>query len=186
MARQSQVLEVSNTLDFTEEQEEIQRNTMITTAAEVDSLTDVVELRRLLKEKLQEEAERGEEEDEVLLKKVPPVIDKCEEYYAVKKIKSATALTDKQEASYIKQETQDDQENYKKELQSLVLKTLSQEELKNPSTGRVLKFVDKQLRNLSEEKLLEVEAAQVLVEEGEGHDQGRGGCQGRRGEEKAV
>ena len=35
LAGQSQVLEVSNTLDSTEEQEEIQRNTMITTAAEV-------------------------------------------------------------------------------------------------------------------------------------------------------
>ena len=79
LARQSQVLELSNTLDSTEEQEEIQRNTMVTTAAEVDNLTDVVELRRLLKEKLQVEAERGEEKDEVLLKKVPPVMEKCEE-----------------------------------------------------------------------------------------------------------
>ena len=58
LARQSQVLEVSNTLDSSSEEEEVLRSTMAT-AAEVDNLTDVAELQRLLKMKLQTEAAGG-------------------------------------------------------------------------------------------------------------------------------
>ena len=90
------------------------------------------------------EAQREEEEDEVLVKQEPPDMNEFEEY---------------------------------------LLKNLRQEELKNPTTERVFKFLDEQLQGPSEEKLLGVEAVQVVVEEGEGHDQGRGGC---RGEGKAV
>ena len=125
------------------------------TEEQVNAVQDVAELQRLLKEQLTAAAAAagGGRNVAVLLKQEPPLLDECEDY-AVWRMKfevwqSGTAMNDKQQAVCIIQGLADDHKYHKKGLQSLMLKTLSKDELKNPTTKKVLEFLDDQLGSTS-------------------------------------
>ena len=141
------------------------------TEEQVDAVRDVAELQRLLKEQLTTAAAAAEGEGRnvaVLLKQEPPLLDECEDY-AVWRMKfevwqSGTAMNDKQQAVCIIQGLADDHKYHKKGLQSLMLKTLSKDELKNPTTKKVLEFLDDQLGSTTEEKLFDAYTAFIKSE----------------------
>ena len=141
------------------------------TEEQVDAVRDVAVLQRLLKEQLTTAAAAAEGEGRnvaVLLKQEPPLLDECEDY-AVWRMKfevwqSGTAMNDKQQAVCIIQGLADDHKYHKKGLQSLMLKTLSKDELKNPTTKKVLEFLDDQLGSTTEEKLFDAYTAFIKSE----------------------
>ena len=100
-------------------------------------------------------------------------------------------MTDKQQAGCIIQMIQDDHKYHKKNLQTLMMKTFMAEELKNPSTERVLKFLDDQLLGSDEERTFEAYTdfsdcqeeitKEVHLLEDRGRDGRGGGTGGRSG-----
>ena len=120
-----------------------------TTEQEVDAMTDAA-MRALLKEQIAAgTAGRGEEKNTVLFKQEPPYLEEYEDY-AMWKVKftvwqAGTAMSDQQQACCVIQGLRDDHKHHKKGLQSLLLKTLTEEEQKKPTITKVLKFLDEQL-----------------------------------------
>ena len=115
------------------------------TNEEIDAMSNVEELRAKLKEQVKKEGGKNT----VLLKQEPPYLDECEEY-EVWKVKfnvwqAGTAMSDQQQACCIIQGLRDDHKYHKKGLQSLMLKTLTKDQQKSPTTKLVLDFLDAQL-----------------------------------------
>ena len=109
--------------------------------ADLENITDNVELRRLVREA------RGE--NKVFLRGDPPSLDDCKDYEVYKgKLrvwKSTTAYSDKQQAGAVIASIMDDHKNFKKGLQTDMMRTLSEDELANPTMAVVMEFLEKHL-----------------------------------------
>ena len=112
-----------------------------TEMAELETITDPATLRRLVREA------RGE--NKVFLRESPPSLDDCKDYEVYKaKIsvwKNTTAFSDKQQAGAVIGTIMDDHKNFKKGLQTDMMRTFTEDQLQNPTMKMVMDFLDKHL-----------------------------------------
>ena len=97
-------------------------------------------------------ARQERDNKKVQFKTHPPSLDDCPTYVIYKRKlkvwKSATCLEDRQQAALIMNEMRDDHK-IKKDLSTLMYRTLTDTEIENPTTKRIEEFLDEQL-NLDE------------------------------------
>ena len=113
------------------------------------------EIADMTAEQLRAEVTKARQERDnkkVQFKTHPPSLDDCPTYVIYKRKlkvwKSATCLEDRQQAALIMNEMRDDHK-IKKDLSTLMYRTLTDAEIENPTTKRIEEFLDEQL-NLDE------------------------------------
>ena len=144
----------------TDGEEQPEDNMPDLTEQQAQQINDPAELRRLLLDAQARAAgAAGGGRNKVLLKQDPPSLDECEDYTVWKNKlyvwQAGTALDDQQQAATIIQGVMDDHKHHKKNLSTLMMRTLSRDELRNPTTERVLKFLDDHLLGSAEERVYE-------------------------------
>ena len=107
----------------------------------LEEVTDPVRLRELVRQA------RGE--NKVFLRSDPPSLDECKDFEVYRgKLqvwKNATAYSDKQQAAAVIATIMDDHKNFKKGLQTDLMRTLTQEQMRNPTMEVVEAFLSKHL-----------------------------------------
>ena len=113
----------------------------MSTPENLDNISDPIILRQKIREA------RGE--NKVFLREGPPSLDDCADYEVYKgKLtvwQNTTAFSDKQQAGAVISSIMDDHKNFKKGLQTDLMRTLTEDQKKAPSMTVVMAFLDKHL-----------------------------------------
>ena len=139
----------------------------------LEELEDVAELRRRVSQAQQRENENRGGSRSILLKIEPPSLDDYESYSVWrKKLKmwcSAVSLSDRQQALSVASTIHDKHSKHKIGLASLMVNTMSTQDLENPSMEKILSFLDEQLlvdtHQETYDRYLDFEECQIKYEE---------------------
>ena len=116
-------------------------------ARALDQIDDPELLRQMVREA------RGE--NKVYLRMDPPTLDECEDFEVFKNCltvwKAGTAYADHQQAAAVIAGISDNLKYYKKGLKTDLMRTMTEEELKNPTMKGVMDFLEQHLAGTKEE-----------------------------------